>query len=123
MAEKCHCGGASFSTCCGPLLAGERQASTAEELMRSRYSAFVVGDGEYLWRTWHPRSRPESVNAAGGQWRGLTILDVVDGGEHDARGVVEFEARFVDGSLRERSRFEKRGGRWMYVDGDIASAD
>ncbi len=85
--------------------------------MRSRYSAFVVGDGDYLWRTWHPSTRPESVTAHGVEWTGLTILDVVDGGTGDQEGVVEFEAAHRDGALRERSRFARRGGRWMYVDG------
>ncbi len=85
--------------------------------MRSRYSAFVVGDENYLWRTWHPRTRPDSVDASGTKWLGLRILDVVAGGEGDSHGVVEFEARFVGGVLRERSRFERRAGRWFYVDG------
>nr|WP_255422139.1 YchJ family metal-binding protein [Tessaracoccus sp. MC1627] len=98
-------------------MAGERQAATAEELMRSRYSAFVVGDGDYLWRTWHPSTRPESVRAHGVEWTGLTVLDVVDGGPGDEVGVVEFEAAHRDGALRERSRFARRAGRWMYVDG------
>ena len=88
--------------------------------MRSRYSAFVVGDGGYLWRTWHPRTRPEAVDATGGQWEGLRIIEVVDGAEHDNRGVVEFEARFTTGALHERSRFERRAGRWMYVDGEVS---
>ena len=112
----CPCGGAGWEVCCGPLLAGERQAVTAEALMRSRYSAFVVGDGEYLWRTWHPRARPEFVEPSGLEWVGLTILDVVDGGEVDQEGVVEFEARHRDGVLHERSRFARRGGRWFYLD-------
>ena len=73
--SDCLCGGAAWATCCGPLLAGERQAGTAEELMRSRYSAFVVGDGDYLWRTWHPATRPESVKAHGVEWTGLTVVD------------------------------------------------
>ena len=115
--SACLCGGGAWATCCGPLLAGERQAGTAEELMRSRYSAFVVGDGDYLWRTWHPATRPESVTAHGVEWTGLTVLDVVDGAVGDQEGVVEFEAAHRDGALRERSRFARRGGRWMYVDG------
>lgn len=115
----CHCGGPSWDECCGPLLSGTALAATAERLMRSRYSAFVVGDGDYLWRTWHPRTRPDSVTATGAAWTGLRIHDVVDGGEADTVGVVEFEALYSGGSLRERSRFEKRGGRWFYLDGDI----
>lgn len=92
--------------------------------MRSRYSAFALGLELYLWRTWHPRTRPEGITLDGSStWTGLEILEVVDGDEHDREGIVEFAARFQDGrrrgSLRERSRFERRAGRWMYVDGDI----
>lgn len=87
--------------------------------MRSRYSAFVVGDGDYLWRTWHPRTRPQAVDATGVEWLRLEILDVVSGGEGDDEGVVEFNAHHADGVLHERSRFARRAGRWFYVDGAI----
>lgn len=110
---NCHCGsGADLEACCGPLLRGERQAATPEELMRSRYTAYVVGDGAYLWRTWHPRTRPAAVDTADGpEWTGLRILEATG-------DVVEFEAAHVGGVLHERSRFARRGGRWMYLDGD-----
>ena len=78
--------------------------------MRSRYSAFVVGDGDYLWRTWHPSTRPESVRAHGVEGTGLTVLDVVGGGPGDEVGVVEFEAGHRDGGLRERTRWSRPGG-------------
>lgn len=92
--------------------------------MRSRYTAFALADGTHLWRTWHPRTRPEDVGIAdGSRWRGLRIIEVVDGGPGDDRGVVEFEARYTDGDgegiLRERSRFGRRAGRWRYIDGDF----
>lgn len=90
--------------------------------MRSRYSAFVLQLGDYLWRTWHPRTRPETVTLDDTRWLGLEILDVVDGSERDHTGVVEFVARYEGGrrpaAMHERSRFERRGRRWMYVDGD-----
>jgi len=90
--------------------------------MRSRYSAFALGLGDYLWRTWHPRTRPEHVAVDGTEWLRLDVLDVVDGAEHDTYGVVEFVAHFRDGRrsgrMQERSRFERRAGRWRYVDGE-----
>jgi SEC-C motif-containing protein len=123
--RPCPCGsGAVYNVCCGPLHHGERQASTAEELMRSRYSAYACGDSDYLFRTWHPRTRPADP-AVGGDvvWKGLDVTDTVAGGIDDERGEVEFTARFEaaagPGSMQERSRFERRAGRWFYVD-DVA---
>ncbi len=90
--------------------------------MRSRYAAYVLGRADHLLRTWHPRTRPATLDLAGGpRWTGLAILDVVDGGEHDSTGVVEFRARHAGGLLHERSRFERRGGRWLYVDGELGA--
>lgn len=119
--RECPCGsGATYDVCCGRLHRGEAQAVTAEELMRSRYSAYVVDDLDYIFRTWHPRRRPEQPKPQPGTtWVALEILDVVDGGESDDHGVVEFRARFrdVNGAdvLHERSTFERRAGRWVYV--------
>ena len=88
--------------------------------MRSRYSAYAVTDADHLFRTWHPRTRPEHVlGTPGTTWTGLEILDVVAGGPDDATGVVEFRASYVDpagpGVLHERSTFERRTHRWVYV--------
>lgn len=86
--------------------------------MRSRYSAFATGDVDHLFRTWHPRTRPtEELRPAGG-WTGLEIVDVVDGAEGDSTGIVEFIARNEHGDLHERSRFERRAGRWFYLDAE-----
>jgi SEC-C motif-containing protein len=78
--------------------------------MRSRYSAFALGLDDYLWRTWHPRTRPDRVALDESVWTGLEILDVVDGGEHDHDGTVEFIAHYQNGrrpgSMHERSRFQ-----------------
>jgi len=93
---------------------GRRQAETAEELMRSRYSAYAVGDLRYVDRTWHPRTRPAELAPSGQVW---TRLEVVEATED----TVEFRAHHAnpDGVLHERSRFEQRAGRWFYVDGDV----
>jgi len=93
--------------------------------MRSRYAAYAVGDLGHLVRTWHPRTRPEFLALEAAQvWTGLTVLDVVGGGPGDVTGEVEFEAFFERagtlGRLCERSRFERRRGRWVYVDGAVS---
>ncbi|MDN5724446.1 MAG: YchJ family protein [Propionibacteriales bacterium] len=123
--DRCPCrSGAVLADCCGPVLAQERAARTAEALMRSRYAAFVVGDVDHLLRTWHPGQRPPAMDLDDTiEWRSLQIVDRVGGGLLDDRGEVEFIARFrtagAAGSLHERSRFVRVDGRWLYVDGDL----
>jgi len=92
--------------------------------MRSRYAAYAYGDSDYLFRTWHPRTRPNDA-AVGGDvvWKGLEVIDTAAGGIDDGHGEVEFRARYEvagrPGSMHERSRFERRAGRWFYVDGVV----
>ncbi|CAG7845154.1 hypothetical protein USB125703_01411 [Pseudoclavibacter triregionum] len=119
----CPCGsGERYGACCGPLHDGE-SAPTAERLMRSRFSAYALDLGGYVFRTWHPRTRPADVPTDGVTWRSLEILATEDGGPGDETGIVEFLARgeTTDGpfAMRERSRFARRGGRWVYVDGEV----
>ncbi|GAA5159276.1 YchJ family protein [Ornithinimicrobium tianjinense] len=119
----CPCGsGHGYAVCCGPLLRQERAAETAEELMRSRYTAYVLRDDDHLVRTWHPRTRPADVSTDEGlAWDGLEVLDRRAGGPGDQEGEVVFRARYHvgrrHGVLHERSRFARRAGRWVYVDG------
>jgi SEC-C motif-containing protein len=120
--QGCPCGsGSPYAACCGPLLDGQA-AETAEALMRSRYTAYAVGDLDHLFRTWHPRTRPEELRSSPEVvWVGLEVLATRGGGrDHDA-GTVEFRATFGIGHgeqlLHETSYFERRGGRWVYVDG------
>lgn len=122
---ECPCGSLlSYAVCCGPLLAGERGATTAEALMRSRYTAFAVRDDAYLVRTWHPRTRPEQVALdPAPRWTGLEVVRCERGGPDDEDGVVEFVASWSEpdgstGRLHETSRFVRRAGRWVYLDGD-----
>jgi SEC-C motif-containing protein len=126
----CPCGsGTAYALCCGPALAGERDAATAEELMRSRYTAFATGDVDHLVRTWHPRTRPEVLELdPSTTWTGLTVVRTERGAAADDEGVVEFVAGFEEpsaangraatGRLHELSRFARRAGRWVYLDGD-----
>jgi SEC-C motif domain protein len=123
--RPCPCGGGPYAECCELFHAGRSEAPTAEALMRSRYSAFALGLGDYLWRSWHPRTRPERVSLDDTEWVRLEILDVVHGTERDQDGVVEFVAHYrhgrPTGQIRERSRFERRGRRWLYLDGEQRS--
>jgi SEC-C motif-containing protein len=119
---RCPCGsGDTYAACCGRLHAGAARAATAEQLMRSRYAAFAVGDVAYLLATWHPSSRPAGLELDDQlRWVRLDVLDVVDGGFLSATGEVAFEARWRRGSergvQRERSRFVREDGAWLYLD-------
>ena len=82
--------------------------------MRSRYSAYALGELDYVFRTWHPRTRPDDLAETPGlTWLRLEVLDA-------AGDEVEFRAHFRtaagDGVLHERSLFAQRAGRWVYVE-------
>lgn len=126
--RDCPCGsGAPFADCCGPLHRGRGSgrvtAQTAEQLMRSRYSAFVVRDDAYLLLTWHPRTRPHAPLALDEEleWRRLDVRSTVAGTAADERGTVEFVAHYWDpvalqkGTQHERSAFVREDGQWYYV--------
>ena len=112
----------NFAECCGRWQ--DQPAPDAESLMRSRYSAFVREDAACLLATWHPTTRPASLDFdAGTRWLGLQVRAhrVVD----ETHAEVEFVARSRPAGpgpavrLHERSRFVREGGRWFYVDGDL----
>jgi SEC-C motif-containing protein len=117
----CPClSGLPYDECCGPLHRGESLAPTAERLMRSRYSAFVVGDSAYLLATWHPVGRPATLEIDGERrWLGLEILARQRGGMLDTAGTVEYRARYssrgVRGEQHEVGAFVREGRRWLYV--------
>lgn len=117
---NCPCGlGEPYAACCGPLHRGDRTAVTAEALMRSRYSAFAVGDVAYLRASWHPTTRPARLDLDPSlRWLGLEVL-FAQGGMFDTDGVVEFRARHDRGVLHERSRFVHESGCWLYLDGVV----
>jgi SEC-C motif domain protein len=93
--------------------------------MRSRFAAFRDADVEWLLASWHPSTRPAVMDLENNpQWRGLQILDVVDGQADDLSGVVEFRATYVTtpgeiGVLHERSRFVREDDRWYYLDAEV----
>ena len=122
---RCPCStGLPYDECCGPLHRGGRTAGTAEQLMRSRFSAFAVGDAAYLRRTWHPSTRPADLTLDPDvRWYRLDVRATSGGGVFDDAGTVEFEAfwRGPDGrgSMHEVSRFVRGADGWQYVDGDV----
>jgi SEC-C motif-containing protein len=116
----CVCGsGLDEDACCGPILTGAR-APTALALMRSRYTAYVRGDIDYLMRTHHGNPDRAGIEkwARESRWLGLEIVSV------EGDDVVEFIARGTSGGRpfehRERSRFRKIDGAWFYIDGPAA---
>jgi len=130
----CPCGGGAYGKCCGPLIAGTQAAVTAEQLMRSRYSAFALAARdpqaiEHLLRT-HPETaqtpaaRRKALRASCRtiEWIGLAVLDGQSGGPLDQHGTVTFEARWRDrhgreGVLKECSRFGRgESGEWLYLE-------
>ncbi|HJD78279.1 MAG TPA: SEC-C domain-containing protein [Corynebacterium pollutisoli] len=123
--QRCPCNtGLTYAECCGKYHAGG-VAPTAETLMRSRFTAFVVRDADYLLRTWDPDTRPFELTLVDlpVQFYRLDILDVVGGGPLDREGVVEFEAFYKGdppGSQRERSMFRRVGREWVYTAGDVS---
>jgi SEC-C motif-containing protein len=115
-----------LEACCGPLLADAKLAPTAEALMRSRYTAYVLENYAHVLRTCHATTRPAEEEFAGGKavdWCGLEIRHTEAGGEGDDEGIVEFVASYrAQGAilgLHERASFVKEDGQWFYVDGDM----
>jgi SEC-C motif-containing protein len=123
MLRRCPCGtGLSYAECCGRLHEGTVPAATAEQLMRSRYSAFAVGDPAYLLATWHSRTRPPTLDLDPAvRWVGLEVLATTGGALLAAEGTVEFRAHHllggVPGSQHEDSRFLREDGQWRYLSG------
>lgn len=125
--RRCPCGGrpegTSLAQCCGPFVAGEAWPAEPEAVMRSRYTAYAIGNADHVFRTWHPATRPDDVEIDPAlTWTGLDVLSV---GGDDTEGVVEFAAHWTSGegkvrqrgAVRERSTFTRRAGRWFYRDG------
>ncbi|MGL3150608.1 YchJ family protein [Microbacterium sp. A82] len=120
---RCPClSGDIYESCCGPILSDAIAAPTAERLMRSRFTAFAMGDAAYLLRSWHPSTRPNDLELDPQiRWTRLDIIATEAGGPFDTAAVVEFEAFYredgVHASMRERSRFVRENRVWTYLDG------
>jgi SEC-C motif-containing protein len=130
--ELCPCSsGKKFGECCGPVLAGERKAATAEELMRARYCAYAVCDIDFLYKSSGPEVRAEFDEktsrewAQSATWEGLEILGTQDGLEKDEEGFVSFVAYYSTKEQNckhvETSYFKRIDGEWRFIDGRIES--
>ncbi|SNR92422.1 SEC-C motif-containing protein [Humidesulfovibrio mexicanus] len=131
--SKCHCGNdLPFKQCCQPIIAGQ-PAPTAEALMRARYSAYVVGDIDFLTTSLAPEERhdfePEQAKAwsENSKWIGLTIHAVKGGGPDDQVGLVDFTASYEYQGARQDHRelasFKRIDGVWHYTDGRMRTHD
>lgn len=127
MSQLCPCGsGLEYSLCCQPYISTDTLAPTPSQLMRSRYSAYVMQDADYLVATWYPQTRSTSLKSdisgsfASTRWLGLTVYETAVGRDEN-EGFVSFVARFeeqgAESAVIERSRFLKENGQWYYVDG------
>jgi SEC-C motif-containing protein len=127
---NCYCGSKlDFEHCCGPLLAGKETARTAEQLMRSRFSAFCTNNADYLISSHHPSKRSTNDKLelestfSQCEWLQLNIVESNKGLSNDTQGEVEFVAIFRQNDdlskLHERSQFVKEDNCWFYLDGLI----
>ena len=126
--NPCLCGSnLAYGECCQLFHSGEKIPTTAEALMRSRYTAYALRDGAYLQATWDVTKRPERIDFSREniEWLRLEITETKKGGANDSKGLVTFKAYYRhDGEehvMNEISRFTKHEGRWFYLDGVIKS--
>jgi SEC-C motif-containing protein len=131
--DICPCGSSKpYVDCCLPLISGERLADTAEQVMRSRYTAFVKMELAWLRDSLHPGYRADYDEASSrawaerAEWHGLQILKAEKGGLVDQEGMVEFVASFTENGVRQEYRelasFQRTGGAWYYTTGKLLPA-
>lgn len=127
--DTCPCmSGKAYTACCEPILDGKRKAKTAEELLRARYSAFVVGKVDFILSSHHSKTssevkREEIENwSKDSKWEGLAILQKEAGEATDSTGTIIFHAKYIfDGELQnhyEKAKFEKENGEWKFFDAE-----
>ena len=114
---NCICGlEKDYSECCEIVINGRKIASSPEELMRSRYSAFVKENWEYIAKTSTSQTIEELKNSVSIKWLKLDVINTYD-------DIVEFKAYYKDTNnihiLHEKSNFKKENGLWKYVDGEL----
>ncbi len=123
--SPCPCGSSStYAHCCLPIHKNIRKAETAEQLMRSRYTACALLNEAFISASWHPDHRPPSTTLDPvNKWIGLDIKSTQAGGINDETGEVEFVARCKThgraSRIHEHSRFCRYDGYWVYLDGEL----
>lgn len=124
------CSGREFEDCCQPFIGGIKKPVTAEELMRSRYTAYATAQIQYILRSTHPSIRKfhdaDSIEqwAKSSRWQKLEIISATGGSASDKQGTVEFKAFYFDANNQpqihhENSNFRKELGKWFFVDGKV----
>jgi SEC-C motif-containing protein len=125
--NACPCGKTiPYLKCCGKIHKDMMNAVTAEDLMRSRYTAYTLADGNFLMKSHYSKTRPiqdkkEIVEwSKSVKWLRLEILNQTLGQTKDHSGTVEFKAYFMDEGeidmIHENSKFIRENGHWIYVD-------
>ncbi len=128
MKTLCPCGSnIDFDSCCEPIIIGEKNALTAEQLMRSRYSAYTFANVDYLMKSHHTKTRNIKDKkhikrwAQSVKWIKLIIINKELGQENDLTGMVEFKAVYIEdgqiNQIHEESLFEKENNKWTYKQG------
>jgi len=119
-----------FSQCCQPCIQGKKKVATAETLLRSRYTAFVIGDVDYIIRTQHSRTKDQAARdeietwAKQSEWHGFTLIQTEGGAESDSKGILQFCAKYRPHNEKrvrehyENALFEKENGEWRFVDSE-----
>ena len=128
MEKNCLCGSnLAYDQCCKLLHSNQKRASSAVELMRSRFTAYALQNIDYLLATWDASSQPKAIDFSNenNEWTRLEIISTKKGLSKDSKGIVEFKAYFIqDGELKvmsEISRFIKKQTNWFYLDGKVKS--
>ena len=128
MPDLCPCGsGQLFDNCCEPIISGRKEAITAQQLMRSRYTAFTKANVDYLMRSHSIKTRPlkerKSIEkwAKSVNWLGLSIIQTQARRASDEIGYVEFKALYLENGkpqqIHEKSLFQRENGIWVYISG------
>ncbi len=125
---NCFCGSqVNYSSCCQPFHEYKKSPDSAECLMRSRFTAYAMRNVDYLLKTWDASKRPEEIDFSkeDAVWTKLEIVSTKKGGANDSKGLVEFKAFYMldndEYVMKEMSRFQKKAGQWMYLDGLVSS--
>jgi len=123
--DLCPCGsGKQLTDCCQPILDNHLEAKTAEQLMRSRYTAFVLRHDQHILGSWHSSTRPKVLNHEDHPvvWLGLEIHNTFTGTSNDTTGSVDFTSSYLENGqicrLRENSQFLQEDGLWYYLKGE-----